>query len=185
MVELWTELGAEHFSSLTQYWHITAKPCCAKYCKSRGQVIKSMVKYIYLSLSKCMCGAELPGQWLTRGQCCFECITLFPGSYLLSSKGKGGCWAHPSLSIEWAVRARRLKLNGHFYCCCRCSLLFAAIHKKAADTSCFPAWWVVWRPISDTQIKWRRGHTGDQMKWPELQQRFCKVNELIHGSTKH
>lgn len=57
--------------------------------------------------------------------------------------------------------------------------------KKAADTSCFPAWWVAWRPISDTQIKWRRGHTGDQMKWPELQQRFCKVNELIHGSTKH
>lgn len=80
-----------------------------------------------------------------------------------------------------------MKLNGRRYSCYMCSLLFAAVTlcRKAADTSCFQAWWAAGRPISDTQIKWHRGHTRDRLKWPELYQHFCKVNELVHGSTKH
>lgn len=116
--------------------------------------------------------------------------TALPSSYPLSSKTKGGGNA-VELSLlnlsnerrepgDWSWTAAATAAIGARSCS---QPLCSA--EKAADTSCFQAWWAAGRPISDTQIKWRRGHTRDRLKWPELYQHFCKVNELIHESTKH
>lgn len=100
--------------------------------------------------------------------------------------GKKCCWAQSTLSNEqcepgdWSWTATATVAIGARTC-----LQPLRSTKKLQTQAVFMIMSSREAYISDTQIKWRRGHTRDRLKWPELYQHFCKVNELIHESTKH
>lgn len=96
----------------------------------------------------------------------------------------GGNMADCIWGLRWGASWVTAAKGSVYYSCRRVTVPATTLHRKAANTSCFPNWWAVQGRFDDTQIKWRRGYPGERPKWPKLQQRFCKVNELIHSSTQ-